>query len=581
VAAAFALVAGAIASCEQAPPGSFLTPTGLDESADFVSAFSAIQIVGDFNGFDAGVSPMTFRSGVWSDTLTIQPGCYLMKFRTNNDWDETADFGRCSGSEDSCQVTVPADGTTVSEPVCAVTGTGTAIGEVEFLDAGSYLFELDEPQSSYRISRLANVGSISGTVAFAGPDRARIAATITVLEGGTQNTVTQVASDPNDGTFLVEGLAPGTYDLLAQASGYQSAAVNGVVVVALQDTNVGTITLVTGCSYLHTDMQVVGDFNGFDANAPSMSQIGNCVWADTLQVAAGCHFLKFRTDGTWDPDFGRCSGSEGTCQVTVPADGTAVTDSTCEVSGSGTALGEVEFLSTGEYEFLLDESGPSFSIRSLATTPTGSISGTVTFSDAPAPSPAATITVFSAGTTTQVGAGSSNPADGSFTVGGIPTGTFDVRARATNYADSVLTGVSVVAPGDTDVGTMMLLKACASGYSSVSVQLVTLGQQFPMTQITACVWADTVSFGAGDCTSLRFPTSDAAKSFLRCSGLEGICSVAIPSNGSTYSETVCAKASGQFIGEISLSAAGSYEIVLDEGAAQAVDEAVLRIRKLP
>ena len=72
------------------------------------------------------------EDGVWADTLTIQAGCYLFKIRTDNDWDETADLGRCSGSEDTCQVLVPTDGSAVSEPVCEATGEGTALGQLEF-----------------------------------------------------------------------------------------------------------------------------------------------------------------------------------------------------------------------------------------------------------------------------------------------------------------------------------------------------------------------------------------------------------------------------------------------------------------
>jgi len=584
VAFAALVLLGVATSCDQAPLSSYLTPTGGDGTM-VVSEYTAIQVVGDFNGFNAGAPTMTFdgTTGVWSDTLTVQVGCYLMKFRTNNDWDETPDFGRCSGSETDCEVQVPVDGTPLSGDVCAVTGSGTAIGQVEFVESGSYLFELDEPNEVYRISRLASVGSISGTVAFTGPRSGMPVATITVYEGGTQSEVVQTSSSPDDGSFLVENLTPGTYDLTASAGGFESATVEDIAVVAFQVTDVGTLTLVPGCSYGYTDMQVVGDFNGFDQNAPSMSQIGNCAWADTLTIAAGCYYMKFRTNGDWDatPDFGRCTGSEGPCQITVPLGGTALEDSVCAVTGSGTAIGQVEFLANGDYEFVLDESGPAFRIRSLAVIPTGSISGTADFSDSPSTSPTVTVTVFDAGTTNVQGTATTNPPDDTFTVPNVAGGTYDVRLRAPNYADSVVTGVVVTPPNDTDIGTITLTKTCTSSFTSIDVQLVGLLAviQVPLTQVESCVWADTLALDP-DCYGVRFPTSNPLRDYRRCSGLAGLCETPIPTDGTVVTGTTCVRTSGDLLGEFEVLVSGSYEIILDEGAAP-TDQAVYRIRKLP
>jgi hypothetical protein len=674
-AVAAVLIALAVgASCDKAPPGSLLTPTG-GAGAAFVSAYTAIQIVGDFNGFDAGVTPMSLdESGVWADTLTVQAGCYLMKLRTNEDWDETPDFGRCSGSEDSCQVQVPDDGTVLTEQVCAVTGTGTAIGQVEFLVTGSYLFEFDEPQEAYRISRLSEVGSISGVIAFSAPrGAARLPeATVTVFEAGTQSAVTTTTSDAATGAFRVEGLAPGAYDVQIQAQGYQAETVTGVQVVALADTDIGTVTLVVGCSYFYTAIQALGEFNNWDVNTPSMVQIGNCVWADTLNLAVGCYYMKFRTDMNWDspPDFGRCTGSETICEIPIPTDGTAWADSVCEAAPGADAIGQIQILAPGDYVFLFDESGPSYSIRSLTQISTGSVSGSVAFSDMPGTSPVVTVTVFQAGTTTQVTSTTSDPATDTFSVGNLlsgsydltfeaagylvasrtavtvnapadtplgtitlmtggslsgtvgfsdtpgtsptvditvfqagtttqvatgqsdpmadtflietlATGSYDVLFQAVNYADTTVTGVSVTAPNDTDMGTVTLEKQCASSFTTISVLFVS-GPPFPsttaLTQVQPCVWTATIALPVG-CSSLSFPTN-AALSYLRCTGAEGICQSPIPTDGTAFTRTVCAQQFGAFIGEIEILTAGNYELTVDEGAAPA-NEAVLSIRKVP
>ncbi|NNE44491.1 MAG: DUF3869 domain-containing protein, partial [Gemmatimonadetes bacterium] len=659
--------------CEQAPPGSFLTPTGIvGEDAEFISAYSSLQVVGDFNGFNASVPSMSFDNGVWADTLTVQVGCYLMKFRTDGDWDETPDLGRCDGTESDCEIAVPTDGTAASQDVCAATGTGTALGQIEFLENGSYLFEFDERVEEYRIAKLANVGSISGTIVFTEPARARMDATVTILEAGSTNQVTQVISDPADGTFLAEALAPGTYDVQIQAAGYQEEVVTGVQVQALQNTDIGSVTLTVGCSYFYTAIQVVGDFNGFDDTVPSMTQIGNCVWADTLTIDAGCYYMKLRTNGDWDPtpDFGRCSGVETPCDITVPTDGTFLSDSTCAVTGTGTAIGQIEFLATGLYEFQLDEAASMFRIRSLSQVPTGSVSGSVAFSDSPAPSPTVTVdvytagtttlvttgmsdpgtdtysisglfsgsydlvfsapgyldetvtavmvnapadtpvplvtlsgggsvsgsvtfsdspatsptvtvTVFDAGTTNTVATGMSVPATDTFSVGNLPDGTYDLRLRATNYADAFVNGVSVTAPNDTPVGTVAMTKQCTSTFTSMDVQFLGIGfpqTLTPMVQVQPCVWQVTITLNPG-CSELRFPTSDPAKNYLACSGSAGICRDQVPTDGSAFSQAVCAKAFGTFIGEIQIQTAGDYEFTVDEGAA-GTDQAVFSVRKL-
>jgi hypothetical protein len=514
------------------------------------SAYTRLQVVGDFNNFDAFAPFMSSPSPcVWADTLLIDAGCHFIKFRTENNWDETPDFGRCSGSEGVCQSPVPADGSALTAPACPVTGAGTAIGELEFAVSGSYEFLLDEASATYAIRRLGvtgatgtisgnvgfsddppfphptvhiaafdaktnelvsevmsnekdrfsldldagtydllffapfyeirlilgvvvapsatttlgtvllertpagsisgsvafsdnpspsptvsigvfldgelvrtaqsdsttntflvsdllsgtytlsfaapgyaehavtdvvvtapddtgigivtlqRVGSISGGVAFTDDPKPSPVVTITVLEGGTSNLVTVAQSNPVSDLFLITNLVSGAYDLLFEASGYLDATRSGVVVNAPANTSVGTVTLTFDCVSRFTSMQVVGGFNGFDPDAPLMSQTASCVWADTLTIAAGCYLVKFRTNDDFDetPDFGRCSGSEGTCQTVVPVNGSALTQSVCEGTGLGNALGELQFLvpPSASYEFILHEDTGTFSVRRL------------------------------------------------------------------------------------------------------------------------------------------------------------------------------------------------------------------------
>ncbi|MFC1572692.1 FG-GAP-like repeat-containing protein [Candidatus Eisenbacteria bacterium] len=108
-------------------------------------------------------------------------------------------------------------------------------------------------------------------------------------------------------------------------------------------------------------MQVVGDFNGWDENAPGMSQITPGLWADTLDIAAGCYYMKFRTNNAWeDPfDYGGCAAPDPTCMV--PLQG-----SVCQVTGIGTELGQIDFHLSTQYAFLLDESNFTYQITPLS-----------------------------------------------------------------------------------------------------------------------------------------------------------------------------------------------------------------------
>ena len=332
------------------------------------SSHFMIQVVGDFNAWDPYSPAMSqTSSSQWADTLNIDVGCTLLKFRTDFDWDTTPDYGRCSGTEGPCQVQVPADfSNPLVDETCHVIGPN-ALGEIEFLVNGSYEFLLNEDSGTFSIRYLGEpllLGSVSGTVAFSDNPPVSPLAYIVVLESGTGNFAGLAETDPADDSFVVENLPTGIYDLWIASSGYEDLILEGVEVTAPDDTDLGTITLDPTPSF--TLMQVLGDFNQWDPLAPFMSHPSTYVWVDTLYVEATCSFIKFRTNDVWDLDYGRCSGEEGPCQSPVPTDGPLVLE-VCLGSGTGNALGEVEFPESAEYEFILDEQTFTCTIRMVSS----------------------------------------------------------------------------------------------------------------------------------------------------------------------------------------------------------------------
>ena len=227
-------------------------------------------------------------------------------------------------------------------------------------------------------------------------------------------------------------------------------------------------------------VQVLGGFNDWADLTPPMALVGPCVWREQHVVQAGCHLMKFRTDFSWDspPDYGRCEGREGICELPVPADGTPLVGVACEVAGIGTALGELDFAVDGLYEFELDlaptASGPataSFSVRYLSPPPElGSISGTVTFADDPPFPPFSFVIVFAAGDLNDIEGLVEVAPDGSFVVGDLLVGAYDVLIQAGGYETVLLEGVVVTPPGDTSLGVVELRPECPSPFSFILVK---------------------------------------------------------------------------------------------------------------
>jgi len=103
---------------------------------------------------------------------------------------------------------------------------------------------------------------------------------------------------------------------------------------------------------------LVGDFNNWDVTTPGMTY-ANCVWSATLHVVAGCYYMKFRTNNDWGNDYGTCTAQDPTCT-------TPLTGKICLVSDN-LALGKINFASTDDYIFRIDEHAGTYQIVSMTT----------------------------------------------------------------------------------------------------------------------------------------------------------------------------------------------------------------------
>ncbi len=91
--------------------------------------------------------------------------------------------------------------------------------------------------------------------------------------------------------------------------------------------------------------------------------------------------------------------------------------------------------------------------------PVGSISGTVAFADSPADPPGVSVALFKAGTVPPEPAGTAvaDPQDGSFSIGRLLAGDYDVVISALGYDDLTVDDVTVAPPADTDLGVNTLI----------------------------------------------------------------------------------------------------------------------------
>lgn len=142
------LVIRALGYVEEVVPGLSLADGGSTDAGTVrltpgcTTRWSLVQVVGDFNGWNESTPGMTqVESCIWEDTLSVEAGCYYMKFRTDGAWG--LDYGTCTGQDPNCGVPLSGD-------TCLVDGE-SALGKFEIPSTGNWIFRLDEAQSRYAI----------------------------------------------------------------------------------------------------------------------------------------------------------------------------------------------------------------------------------------------------------------------------------------------------------------------------------------------------------------------------------------------------------------------------------------------
>jgi hypothetical protein len=331
------------------------------------SVAETIHILGTFNNWDESLwlsddgMIQTDNCG-WVDTVAVFPAHISdlpvswpeFKFSTDGDWGETPDYGFCSGSN------YHFTNTETTGPVC-LDSAGGNLPMYGAYSPGLYEVTLDEDSLAFRSVLVeAFASGIIGAVTFEGiPTPPYPPATVEVAAAATSFTLAFGETGAQNGVFSIDGLDEGIYDVRIAATGFLEATVEGVVVGAGETVDAGSVALSEGCVSAFTAIQVMGDFNGWSEGTPSMTMTSPCVWADTLSVSAGCHYMKFRTADAWGNDYGGCVPQDDGC-------GVGLVGSVC-LEADPPAIGQVDFTTsgTGSYEFLLDERTMTYTITKL------------------------------------------------------------------------------------------------------------------------------------------------------------------------------------------------------------------------
>jgi hypothetical protein len=389
------------------------------------STYASISVTGNLvaAGYVPAAAPTLTQLAPrsWVDTLTILPGVGLhWKFVTDKNYDSPPDYGHpsdrtgndglvnyavnpangpqgdliadvgalaglvvCSLEEDAVGVRAdyafravgagsPAAFTSTSDGSFAIDGLKPGRYNVLIRTPGTLrdtlITNLDVSGPTdlgvIDLSGAAPVGSVTGTIDYAGPNGfADLASapypptTVRLVQGGV--TVTTLNTGRASAGFTFTNVTPGTYDVIADAPVFFPLTKSAVTVAAGPATDVGVFELIKNNAEVSNAINVAGDFNGF---APSdllweMSQNTLGVWSlvSPDSIAAGTQYMKFVTDYNFDtpPDYG---GDETAIDVPVSD---AVT---YKVSGGGTAI-KLNVTAKNVYQFTIDERRQTFSIQ--------------------------------------------------------------------------------------------------------------------------------------------------------------------------------------------------------------------------
>ena len=530
--------------------GDFITLDPITLQPGCESEHEIVEVLGEFNNWTPVGQMSQVESCVWEDTLTVvlsasAPQKLFMKFRTGGAWGVSPDFANCLAETDTLDLV---------GDVCMGDGNAPALG-ISFPATGDYRFRVNESLLTYEITLLGEVevGGISGMVSFEGDPSPMPAATIKVVKPNGE-VVRTGSSSTADGTFDLESVPVGIYDVVVSAFGFVDQTIEDVVVSAEEPTLLGTIQLAVSeeCEPISDIVQIVGDFNSWDTSTSPMTQLETCLFADTVQVlvdgAGQTHFMKFRTGNTWDnpPDFGTCTSEADT-----------LFGGGCVNPGAGGPALRVWFPQTGDYEFVLNQENRTFTVTLVTVVDLGSITGSVSFSDDPDPILQADLELQNAQGTV-VATTKSSATDGSFVFSNLNAGTYSVVASRIGYDDASAEDVVVGEGDDVSIGTLtlQLQDVCQPLHEIVEVMRNGVSEGL-MTQVEPCVFADTITVAAPGIFRIRFRTggaTDSTPDYGPCvdggptMGLEGdVCPV---TNQSEIS--------------IQFPNAGEYEVKLDE-----------------
>jgi thermitase len=336
------------------------------------------------------------------------------------------------------------------------------------------------------LTRVIVLGTVTGTVTAAGSGSSIAGATVT---DGTRTTTTDAS-----GEYTIANVPPGTYQVRASKSGYESSSLT--VTVSEGNTALADLSL--------TRIIVPGTITGSVTDAGSGSPIAGAMVTDSTRTAttdaSGEYTMADVSPGTYEVTASKSGYESSSLTVTVlegntaladlaltrvivlgtvtgtvtdagsgsPIAGAVVTDSTRTTTTDASGEYTIANVPPGTYQVTGSKSG--YESSSLTVTVSegntavadlslvqiivpGTITGTVTAAGGGSPIAGATVTDGTRTTTTD--------ASGEYTIAGVPPGTYQVTASKPGYESSSLT--VTVSEGNTAVADLALTQIIVPG----------------------------------------------------------------------------------------------------------------------
>ncbi|MBK8139213.1 MAG: hypothetical protein IPK52_25915 [Chloroflexi bacterium] len=294
---------------------------------------------------------------------------------------------------------------------------------------------------------LTHAGSISGILTEADSITPITAGQVCVNDFVTDAGMGCVPINP-DGTYQVQRLEPGSYRVSAEAAGHIGEMFDNLPIYS--DQNLATAVVVTGGADT-PDINFALDLGG--------SISGHVYANDGITALAN---IPVDIDGG---GFGRCTGSDGSYEITDLALGTY----TVHAGGQGwpQCPGDLhmsewweESNSPGLADPIILAPGPTQNRAGIDFTLDvgGTISGTMTEADGATPL-SGDVCVETYATSTQIGCLGVDPVDGTYTFGPLPAGTYRVSGNAPDHIEMWFDSVNF--PADPALATPVIVTAGA------------------------------------------------------------------------------------------------------------------------